>query len=77
MLRKKIISYRINMNSFIILVGGLVPASFPNFKLAWKTATLFALVTARYCLNVSLLCSANQHLFLQCNAAIFTLRIWW
>ena len=41
------------------------------FKLAWKTATLLALVTAKCCSDVPLLCIDNQHLFLQCNAAIF------
>ena len=42
-----------------------------TFKLAWKTATLLALVTAKCCSDLTLLCVDNQHLFLQCNAAIF------
>ena len=42
-----------------------------TFKLAWKTATLLALVTAKHCSDLTLLCIDNQHLFLQCNAAIF------
>ena len=42
-----------------------------TFKLAWKTATLLAFVTAKHCSNLTLLCIDNQHLFLQCNAAIF------
>ena len=40
-------------------------------KLAWKTATLLALVTAKRCSDLTLLCVDNQHLFLQRNAAIF------
>ena len=45
--------------------------SLTTFKLAWKTATLLALVTAKCCSDLTLLCVDNQHLFLQCNAAIF------
>ena len=41
------------------------------FKLAWKTATLLALVTAVCCSDLTLLCIDNQHLFLQHHAAIF------
>ena len=32
-------------------------------KLAWKTATLLALVTAKRCSDLTLLCVDNQHLF--------------
>ena len=39
--------------------------------LSWKTATLLALVTAKCCSDLTLLCVDNQHLFLQHNAAIF------
>ena len=39
--------------------------------LAWKTATLLALVTAKRCSDLTLLCVDNQHLFLQHHAAIF------
>ena len=41
--------------------------------LSWlgKTATLLALVTAKHCSDLNLLCVDNQHLFLQRNAAIF------
>ena len=46
-------------------------SSLTTFKLAWKTATLLALVTAKHCSDLTLLCVDNQHLFLQCNAAIF------
>ena len=42
-----------------------------TFKLALKTATLLALVTAKCCSDLTLLCIDNQHLFLQHNAAIF------
>ena len=46
-------------------------SSLTTFKLAWKTATLLALVTAKYCSDLTLLCADNQHLFLLHNAAIF------
>ena len=46
-------------------------SSLTTFKLAWKTATLLALVTAEHCSDLTLLCVDNQHLFLQHNAAIF------
>ena len=46
-------------------------SSLATFKLAWKTATLLALVTAKHCSDLTLLCVDNQHLFLQCNGAIF------
>ena len=45
-------------------------SSLITFKLAWKTATLLALVTAK-CSDLTLLCVDNQHLFLQHHAAIF------
>ena len=44
-------------------------SSLTTFKLAWKTATLLALVPAKHS-DLTLLCVDN-HLFLQCNAAIF------
>ena len=46
-------------------------SSLTTFKLAWKTATLLACVTAKHCSNLTLLCVDNQHLFLQHNTAIF------
>ena len=39
-------------------------SSFTTFKLAWKTATLLALVTAKHCSDFTLLCVDNQHLIL-------------
>ena len=48
-------------------------SSLTAFKLAWKTATLLALVTAKHCSDLTLLCIDNQHLFLQCSGAIFIL----
>ena len=45
-------------------------SSLTTFKLAWKTATLLALVTAKHCSDLTL-CIDNQHLFLWHNAAIF------
>ena len=54
------------------LLESWAPASsLTTFKLAWKTATLLALDTAKYCSDLTLLCIDNQHLFLQHNAAIF------
>ena len=54
------------------LLESWAPASsFTTFKLAWKTATLLALVTVKHCSDLTLLCIDNQHLFLQCHAAIF------
>ena len=46
-------------------------SSLTTFKLAWKTATLLALVNAKCCSDLTLLCIDNQHLFLQYHAAIF------
>ena len=46
-------------------------SSLTTFKLAWKTATLLAFVTAKSCSDLTLLCINNQHLFLQHHAAIF------
>ena len=39
-------------------------SSLTDFKLAWKTATLLALVTAKHCSDLTVLCIDNQHLFL-------------
>ena len=53
------------------LLESWAPASsLTTFKLAWKTATLLVLVTAKCCSDLTLLCIENHHLFLQCNAAI-------
>ena len=46
-------------------------SSLTTFRLAWKTATLLALVTAKHCSDLTLLCVDSHHLFLQCHAAIF------
>ena len=57
---------------FLSLLESWAPtSSLTAFKLAWKTATLLALVTAKCFSDLTLLCVDNQHLFLQCNAAIF------
>ena len=37
------------------------PSSLTTFKLAWKTSTLIALVTAKHCSDLTLLCIDNQH----------------
>ena len=56
----------------LCLLESWAPAfSLATFKVAWKTATLLALVTAKHCSDSTLLCINNQHHFLQCNAAIF------
>ena len=56
----------------VISFGKLGTCIFSYYlKLAWKTATLLALVTAKRCSDLTLLCVDNQHLFLQRNAAIF------
>ena len=57
---------------FVIFVGELGLCFFSTtFKLAWKTATLLVLVTVNCCFDLTLLCIDNQHLFFQCQAAIF------
>ena len=57
---------------FVIFVRELGTCySLTTFKLAWKTATLLALVTVKHCSDLTLLCIDNQHLFLQHHAAIF------
>ena len=56
----------------LYLLESWAPASsLTTFKLAWKTGTLLAFVTAKHCSDLTLLYIDNQHLFLQCNAAIF------
>ena len=61
-----------DVESLLSLLESWEPASsLTTFKLAWKTATILALVTAKCCSDLILLCIDNQHLFLQCNAAIF------
>ena len=44
--------------------------SLTTFKLAWKTATLLTLVTAKHCSDLTLFID-NQYLFLQHHPAIF------
>ena len=61
-----------DVEHLLSLLESWAPASsLTTFKLAWKTATLLALVTAKCCSDLTLLCVDNQHLFLQCNAPIF------
>ena len=60
------------MVSICYLCKSLAPtSSLTTLKLAWKTATLSALVTAKHCSDLTLLCIDNWHLFLQHHAAIF------
>ena len=61
-----------DVEHLLSLLESWAPASsLTTFKLPWKTATLLALVTAKCCSDLTLLCVDNQHLFLQCHAAIF------
>ena len=61
-----------DVECLLSLLESWAPASsLTIFKLAWKTATLLALVTAKHCSDLTLLCVYNQHLFLQHHAAIF------
>ena len=54
-----------------LLESWALASSLPTFKLVLKTATLLALITAKHCSDLTLSCIDNQHLFLQCHAAIF------
>ena len=61
-----------DVEHLLSLLESWAPASsLSTFKLAWKTATLLELVATKHCSDLTLLCVDNQHLFLQCNAAIF------
>ena len=61
-----------DVEHLLSLLESWAPASaLTTIKLAWKIATLLALVTAKHCSELTLLCIDNQHLFLQNNAAIF------
>ena len=55
-----------------LLKSWALASSLTTFKLAWKTATLLALVTAKHS-DLTLLCIDNRHLLLQHHAAIFIL----
>ena len=61
-----------DVECLLSLLESWAPASsLTTFKLALKTATLLALVTAKGCSDLTLSCVDNQHLFLQHHAAIF------
>ena len=67
-----------DVECLLCLLESWAPASsLTTFKLAWKTATLLALVTAKHGSDLTLLSVDNQHLFLQCHAAIFCSLVWW
>ena len=54
------------------LLESWVPtSSLSTFNLAWKTATLLALVTAKCFSHLTFLCINNLHLFIQHHAAVF------
>ena len=61
----------LNLELLFLLESWALASSLTTFTLAWKTATLLALVTAKQCSDLALLCIDNQHLFLQHHAAIF------
>ena len=61
-----------DVEHLLSLLESWAPASsLTTFKLAWKTATLLALVTVKHCSVSTLLCIDYQHLFLQHHGAIF------
>ena len=62
----------LDVEYLLSLLESWAPASsLTTFKLAWKTATLLALVTAKHCSDLTILYIDNQHIFLQQHAAIF------
>ena len=67
-----------DVEHLLSLLESWAPASsLTAFKLAWKTATLLALDTAKCCSDLTLLCVDNQYLFLQHSAAIFVTLSGW
>ena len=61
-----------DVEHLLSLLDSWAPASsLTTFNLAWKTATLLALVTAKCCSDLTLLCIDNKHHFLQHHGAIF------
>ena len=54
-----------------LLGSWALACSLTTFTLGWKTANLLALLTAKCYFDLTLLCTDNQHPFLQHNAAIF------
>ena len=61
-----------DVEGLLSLLGSwALASSLTTFKLAWKTATLLVLVTAKHCSDLTLLSIDYQHIFLQHHAAIF------
>ena len=54
-----------------LLESWALASSLTTFKLAWKTATLLAIITAKHFSDLFLLCIDNQYIFLQHHATIF------
>ena len=54
-----------------LLDSWTLASSLTTFKLAWKIATLLAVVTVKYCSDLTLLCFDNKHFFLQHYATVF------
>ena len=66
-----------HVKCLLSLLESPAPASsVTNFKLTWMMASLLVPVTTKCCSDLTLLHIHNQHLFLQCLAAIFSC-IWW
>ena len=62
----------LDVKCLLLFLESCAPAYFlTNFKLALKTATHLALVTAKHCCDLTLLCIDNQNLFHQHHAVIF------
>ena len=53
-----------DVEHLLSLLQSWAPTSLTTFRLAWKTATLLALVTVKHCSDLTLLCIDNQHLLL-------------
>ena len=54
-----------DVEHLLSLLESWAPASsLTTFKLAWKTATLLALITVKCCSDLTLLCIDNQHIFI-------------
>ena len=67
-----------DVEHLLSLLESWVPTSaLTTFKLAWKTATLLALVTAKHCSDLTLLCIDNQHLFCLVQCCHFHFHVWW
>ena len=61
-----------DVGHLLSLLESWAPAfSITTFKLAWKTATLLAHITAKHCYDLTLLCIDNQCLFSSASCCYF------